>query len=390
MSGVSLKFERKEASMDITALPFDAEEMLLGLRPWIECESPTWDAAAVNRMMDLATFDLAAMGARIERIPGRMGLGDSVRARFPHQREAEPGILILGHFDTVHPLGTLEALPFRRDGDRCYGPGICDMKGGNYLALEAIRQLVRAGIGTKLPVTVLFTPDEEIGTPALRGLIEAEAARAKAVLVPEPGRPDGGVVSGRYAIARFNLATHGSPSHAGAQLSRGRSAIREMARRILQIEEMTTDDCTFSVGVVHAGQWVNCVSSHAEAEVLSMAKRQEDLDSGVERMLALADPDAEVVFDVMRGVTRPVWEQGRGTMRLVEMAEGFATQLGTGFHHQSAGGGSDGNFTGAMGIATLDGLGVEGGGIHTLDEHIVVPTLETRGRVMAGLLATIE
>ncbi len=175
--------------MDITALPFDADEMLAGLRPWVECESPTWDAAAVNRMMDLAAHDLAVMGARVERIPGRMGLGDSVRARFPHPeaRAEAPGILVLGHLDTVHPIGTLEALPFRREGDLCYGPGICDMKGGNYLALEAMRQLARAGIATKLPVTVLLTPDEEIGTPSARALIEAEAARARAVLVPEPG-----------------------------------------------------------------------------------------------------------------------------------------------------------------------------------------------------------
>lgn len=376
--------------MDITALPFDTDKMLAGLRPWVECESPTWDTAAVNRMMDLAAHDLAAMGARIERIPGRMGLGDCVRARFPHPREGEPGLLVMGHFDTVHPLGTLAVLPFRRDGDRCYGPGICDMKGGNYLALEAIRQLARAGIATKLPVTVLFTPDEEIGTPSVRGLIEAEAARARAVLVPEPGRPGGGVVSGRYAIARFNLVARGKPSHAGAHLSKGRSAIREMARRILQIEEMTTDDCTFSVGVLHAGKWVNCVSSRAEAEVLSMAKRQADLDAGVKRMLDLADAEAEVVFEVERGVTRPVWEPDAGTMRLVEMAQGFSAQVGTEFYHGSEGGGSDGNFTGAMGVPTLDGLGVEGAAYHTLDEHIVVPTLASRGRIMAGLLATID
>lgn len=376
--------------MDITALPFDAEEMLAGLRPWVECESPTSDAGAVNRMMDLAAHDLAAMGAQIERIPGRMDLGDSVRARFPHKRIGESGILVLGHFDTVHPVGTLEALPFRRKGEHCYGPGICDMKGGNYLALEALRQLARAGIETKLPVTVLFTPDEEIGTPGMRGLIEAEASRAAAVLVPEPGRRDGGVVSGRYAIARFNLATRGRPSHAGAQLSKGRSAIREMARRILQIEDMTTEDCTFSVGVFHAGQWVNCVSSLAEAEVLSMAKRQSDLDRGIERILALADADAEVTFEVQRGATRPVWEPGAGTMRLVEIARDLSSQVRTGFHHESAGGGSDGNFTGAMGIPTLDGLGVEGDGIHTLGEHIFVPTLATRGRILAGLLALID
>lgn len=375
--------------MDVTALPFDADAMLAGLRPWVECESPTWDPAAVNRMLDLASRDLAVMGARIERIPGRMGFGDCVRARFPHPKGDAPGLLILGHLDTVHPVGTLEALPFRREGDRAWGPGICDMKGGDYLALEAVRQLMRAGVETPLPITVLFTPDEEIGTPSARDLIEAEAARAKAVLVPEPGRPGGGVTSGRYAIARFNLTARGKPSHAGARLSEGRSAIREMARRLLQIEEMTTDDCTFSVGVLHAGRWVNCVSSLAEAEALSMAKKQSDLDTGVERMLALTDLEAEVAFEVTRGVTRPVWEPDAGTFRLLEIAERLHREVGLDFRHESSGGGSDGNFTGAMGVPTLDGLGVEGDRMHTLEEHIQVSSLAARGRVFAGLLAVI-
>ena len=275
--------------MDISRLPFDAEEMLDGLRPWVECESPTFDAAAVNRMMDLAAADLGAMGAEIERIPGRMGLGDCLRARLPHPRRGEPGLLVMGHFDTVHPVGTLDALPFLRRGEICYGPGICDMKGGNYAALEAWRQLARAGVETALPVTVLFTSDEEIGSPATRGVIEDTARGMRAVLVPEPGIAGGGMTSGRYAIARYDLRTFGRPSHAGARLSEGRSAIAEMARRILQVEAMSDEDCTFSVGVVHAGQWVNCVSSEARAEVLSMAKRQGDLDRGVERMLALVE-----------------------------------------------------------------------------------------------------
>ena len=376
--------------MDISRLPFDAEAMLEGLRPWVECESPTFDAAAVNRMMDLAAADLAAMGAEVERIPGRMGLGDCVRARLPHPRRGEPGLLVMGHFDTVHPVGTLDALPFLRRGKICYGPGICDMKGGNYAALEAWRQLARAGIETPLPVTVLFTSDEEIGTPANRGLIEDTARDMRAVLVPEPGIAGGGMTSGRYAIARYDLRTFGRPSHAGARLSEGRSAIAEMARRILQIEAMSDEDCTFSVGVVHAGQWVNCVSSEARAEVLSMAKRQGDLDRGVERMLALADPGSEVRFEVTRGVTRPVWEPSGETLALVERATALAAQVGVQASHKSQGGGSDGNFTGAMGIPTLDGLGVEGDGIHTLGEHIRVETLASRGRILAGLLATID
>lgn len=376
--------------MKIADLPFDLDDMLKGLQGWVETESPTFDTAAVNRMMDLASRDLALMGATIERIPGRMGLGDCVRARMPHPRQGEPGILIMAHLDTVHPVGTLEKLPFRREGDLAFGPGICDMKGGTYLSFEALRVLQRIGVQTKLPVTILLTSEEEIGTPMARDLVEAEAARQKFALVPEPGAHDGGCTSGRYAIARFNIATDGKPSHAGARLKDGRSAIREMCRRIVEIEAMTTEDCTFSVGVMQAGKWVNCVSSRADAEVLSMAKRQEDLDAGVAKMLALADPDAEVAFHVKRGVTRPVWEPNAGTLALYERMQGFAAELGIKSYHQSQGGGSDGNFTGAMGIPTLDGLGVEGAGIHTLNEHIFAPTLVSRGKVMAGMLATLE
>ena len=173
--------------MNPANLPFDSEAMLAGLRGWVECESPTFDAPAVERMLDIAAREMAIMGASIERIAGRQGFAGCVRARFPHPKAGEPGILIAGHLDTVHPIGTLEKLQWRREGNKCYGPGIFDMKGGNYLTLEAIRQLARASFTTPLPITVLFTPDEEVGTPSTRDLIEAEAARNKYVLVPEPG-----------------------------------------------------------------------------------------------------------------------------------------------------------------------------------------------------------
>ena len=376
--------------MNPADLPFDSEVMLLGLRAWVECESPTFDASAVDRMLDLAARDMAIMGATIERIAGRQRFGGCIRARFPHPKQGEPGILIAGHLDTVHPIGTLQKLAWRRDGGKCFGPGIFDMKGGNYLALEAIRQLQRIAFMTPLPITVLFTPDEEVGTPSTRDLIEAEAARSRYVLVPEPGRPDNGVVTGRYAIARFNLEAIGKPSHAGSTLAAGRSAIREMARQIIAIDAMTGDDCTFSVGIVHGGQWVNCVASNCQGEALSMAKRQADLDSGIERMLKLSGTTHDVTFTVTRGVTRPVWEPDAATMALYEKARGVAKQLGFELPHGSAGGGSDGNFTGAMGIATLDGLGVRGADAHTLNEHIEVISLAERGRLMAGLLATLD
>src|ERR1700712_1181065 len=375
--------------MDPNALPFDADAMLAGLREWIECESPTFDPAAVNRMMDIASRALILAGGRIERIAGRMGFGDCIRASFPHATPNVPGILIMGHLDTVHPLGTLAKLPFRREGGRAWGPGIQDMKGGNYLALEAIRQIQRAGLRTKLPVTVLFTSDEEVGSPSTRDLIEAEANRHRYVLVPEPARPDGGVVTGRYAIARFNLEATGRPSHAGASPGAGRSAIREMARKLIEIEDMTTESCTFSVGVIHGGQWVNCVTTTCSGEALSMAKRQEDLDRGVAAMLNLRASSNEVQFQVTRGVTRPVWEPDARGMALYDAAREVARTLGFTINPQSSGGGSDGNFTGAMGIPTLDGLGVAGAGAHTLDEHIQVDSLAYRGKLMAGLLLAL-
>jgi len=376
--------------MDVTKLDFNADTMLAGLKRWVLCESPSYDPTAVNRMQNIAAHDLAVMGATVERISPHPLAGDCVRARFPHRNADKPGILILGHMDTVHPVGTLAKLPFQRDGNRCYGPGIADMKGGNYLSLEAIRQITAAGLQTPLPITVLFTSDEEIGSAYTRDLIEAEASRAVAVLVPEPARRGNGVTSGRYAVARYNVTTYGRPSHAGLRLSEGRSAIRKMAENIIAIESMSSDDCTFSVGVIHAGQWVNCVSSEATAEVLSMSKEQADLDAGIQKMLALSDPQAEVATTVTLGLTRPVWKTSSATMKLVEMAETLATSLGQPFRHESSGGGSDGNFTGAMGVPTLDGLGVAGDKFHTLEEHIEVDSLAMRGRMMAGLLMQID
>ncbi len=377
--------------MNIAALPFDTDETLAGLRRWIECESPTFDTPAVNRMMDLAADDLAGAGAAVRRIPGPMGLGDCLLADFPHPRRGEPGILMMSHLDTVHPVGTLDALPFRREGEICYGPGILDMKGGAFAGLRAIVELARAGIATPLPVSVLLTSDEEIGSPGTRDLIMENAGRHRYVLVPEPGRPGNGVVTGRYAIARYDLLAEGKPSHAGSRLKEGRSAIGLMARQILAIEPMSDDDCTFSVGVIEGGRWVNCVSTTCRAEALSMAKRQADLDRGVERMLALSGPRPDGTrFTVTRGVTRPVWEPDGGTMRLYEVAQEVARDLGFTIGHGSAGGGSDANFTGAAGIPSLDGLGLLGAGYHTLEEHIEVASLAQRGRLMAGLLAWLD
>ena len=211
--------------MDPNGLAFDTEAMLAGLRPWVECESPTWDAAAVERMLDLAAAELARMGATIERLPGTMGFAGCVRAT-PAASATRPRHPRHGpsrHRAPGRHAGGAAVAPRRATAPT--GPGIMDMKGGVYAALEALRRAGRAGIATALPVTVLLTPDEEVGSPSTRALIEAEAARHRAVLIPEPAQQNGGVTTGRYAIARFDLRATGRPSHAGARLAEGRSAI---------------------------------------------------------------------------------------------------------------------------------------------------------------------
>ncbi|WP_433850839.1 M20/M25/M40 family metallo-hydrolase [Brucella pseudogrignonensis] len=377
--------------MSMHELPFNLDDMIGRLRPWIETESPTFNASAVNRMVEVAAYDFAAAGATIEFIPGRMGFGGSLRARFPHKDQGKPGILVSGHLDTVHPLGVLNINPYRREDGKLYGPGIQDMKGGNFVALEAMREIARSGLATKLPVTFLLTPDEEVGTPSTRDLIEQEAHKNKYVLVPEPALRDGGAVVGRYAIARYNLETVGKPSHAGWLLQEGRSAIRRMAEKIIEIEALTTDDCTFSVGVIHAGQWVNCVSSSCNAEALSMAKTQKDLEDGVARIMALGGDKDGVELIVTRGVTRPVWEPGQPQdMKLFNFANNIAKEIGFTMSVQSSGGGSDGNFTGALGVPTIDSIGVRGEGLHTLGEHIFEDSLVERARLHAGLFLSLE
>ncbi len=372
-------------------ISFDCQTIVDGLEPWVKCESPTWDAEAVNEMMDLAAIKCADLGATIERIPGSMGFGGSLRARFPHSKMGQPGIMVSGHFDTVHPVGTLLKNPFRQEDGKVYGPGIQDMKGGNYITLEAIKGLQDAGIETKLPIVVLFTPDEEVGTPSTRRLIETEAKRSKYVLCPEPAHQDNGVTTGRYAIARFHLTAEGKPSHAGARLDEGISAVRELAKRIIEIEEMTTDSLTFSCNNLASGEWVNCVPSNASADCLSMAKTQEDLDEGVERLLKFSGVRNGVNFQIKRGVTRPVWEPDLpSTLDLYEKARAISKEIGLEMPHRSQGGGSDANFTGALRIPSLCSLGVKGEGLHTLKEYIYEDAIVPRTRILAGLLSTLE
>ena len=371
---------------------FDADEILDGIRDWVLTESPTVHIEGVNAMMDKAEQAMERLGAEIERVPGTDGYGDIVIGRV-EGKQSGPGILVLGHLDTVHMVGTLDKeLPFRREGDRIYGPGIYDMKGGMFSAYHALRQVLRAGETPELPVTFMFISDEEVGSPSNRERIEVLAGRHKYVLVPEPAKGETGMlVTGRFAFLRFLLTARGKPSHAGSQLARGRSAIAEMARQIIRIEDMTDTErgITYSVGVVEGGTFVNVVPIECRAQVLAVAPFAEAIEEIRATMMSLVPINPECSFTVEAGPVRPLFEPTAETLALYDRAEAIAREIGFVPGHGQFGGGSDGNFTGALGIPTLDGLGLMGDGAHTHDEHVLYSSLVPRAKLLAGLFRTL-
>lgn len=375
----------------IAASAFNAETMLTELLEWVRIESPTYDPATVDRMEALVAGRLQRLGFTVETIAGRDGLGGMLRARRGGQPGSEnKGILIIAHADTVHPVGTLAGpLPIRREGDRCYGPAIYDMKGGTVMALDALRVLITAGRLT-CPVTIIINPDEEIGSPTSRALIEDEATRHAYVLVPEPAKgPTGEVTTGRHAFQRFVFTTHGRPAHSGWTNKDGRSAVRIMAQLVEELESQSNFDTgpTYAMSVIHGGQWVNCVPMTCTAQLLSAARDAGTFDQVGRTVLTLdGQVRNDVRIEVKRGPIRPLWIADRGTMDLYERAKRIAGDLGFDLPHGQHGGGSDGNFTGALGIPTLDGLGVMGNGAHTHEEHIVVASLASRGALFARLV----
>jgi glutamate carboxypeptidase len=368
----------------------DLGGMIEGIRRWVESESPTRNTAAVNRMLDLIVADLDGVPVKIERLRGRDGYADMLKLR-AGEGEA-PGILVLSHIDTVHPIGTLAgALPFRRDGDRLYGPGLYDMKGGAYLAFDAFRAVARAG-SARLPVVYLFTPDEEVGSPISREVIEAEARCARYVLVTEPARDGGKIVTSRKGVGRFEVRATGVPAHSGGSHRKGRSAIKEMAHQILAIEAMTdyTRGVTTTVGMMSGGTAPNVIPQHGH---ITVDLRVRDAATGrefEERILGLKSVDPDVKLKVTGGMNRPPFEKTAAIDALLRQAQALAREIGFVLADTiMTGGGSDGNFTAALGVPTLDGLGIDGDGAHTEWEHGYISSIEPRTRLMRRLFETL-
>ncbi|MBV8839737.1 MAG: M20 family metallopeptidase [Alphaproteobacteria bacterium] len=369
----------------------DTGAMITGIQRWVENESPTQSTPAVNRMIDLVQSEVDGLPVKVERVGGRNGFADNLIVRNTAPGEGA-GILILSHIDTVHPLGTLKGpLPFRRDGDKLYGPGLFDMKGGAYLALEAFRQVAEAK-SAKLPITFLFTPDEEVGSPTSRQIIEAEAKKARYVLVTEPARDGGKIVTSRKGVGRFEAKATGVPAHSGARHQDGSSAIKEMARQVLAIEAMTdyARGVTTTVGMISGGTAPNVIPQHCQ---ITVDLRVRDAAAGEEfeaKILGLKPVDAGVTLEVTGGMNRPPFEMSSAIEVLFRHAQAVAKDVGFDLQHtEMTGGGSDGNFTAALGVPTLDGLGIDGDGAHTHWEHGLISSIAPRTLLMRGLLETL-
>lgn len=370
--------------------PFESGSILDGIRRWVEIETPTDVPAQVNKLADLVAGGYRDVPATVERIAGQDGCGDHLVARSSWGQHA-PGILVLSHLDTVHPLGFIERLPFKIEGDSAFGPGIYDMKGGAYLAYHAFRQICADSARSPLGITQLFVSDEEIGSPTSRTLIETEGRKAKYVLVTEPARDGGKIVTGRKGVARFEVFIKGVPSHAGTRPEDGRSAIRELGNVIGALEAMNDlkRGVSVNVGVVRGGTKPNVIAEEAYAEVDMRVPTIADSHEMVAKILGLKSRTEGVSVTVVGELNRPPYEKGNAGAALYEHAKTLAAELGFELVDTFTGGGSDGNFT-APHTATLDGLGVDGKGAHTHYEQMYISSIEPRARLLHRLYQTLR
>jgi glutamate carboxypeptidase len=366
-----------------------SEDLLAELAEWVALETPTTDAAAVNRLMDVAEAGLTRAGAALTRIPGCRGFGDSLIAR---TSGAGRPVLVAGHLDTVWSLGTLDGMPYVVNGEKAHGPGIYDMKAGSFLAFHAVCSILRQKVPTRRPIVLLLTPDEEVGSPSSRELIEREAGQAAYVLIPEPAGQGGACVTARKGVGRFVMRVEGRGAHSGGNFQDGASAVVELARQIVRLHSMVDLDrgITLNAAPVWGGSRPNVISPDAGCEVDLRVNSIED-GAHMERTLLASSaltPGCTVVVE--GGMNRPPFAEDAGILALYDKARNIAEQVGITLPRQHRGGGSDGNFTAAMGVPTLDGLGCPGQGAHASHEHILWRHLAPRAALMAGLMETLE
>jgi len=358
------------------------------IRELVECESPTDDSKAVDRFVDLVASKVSGF-AKVKTWPGGR-FGRHLRCEFQLPgRKKEGRILGLGHSDTVWPIGTLKTIPFREADGRLWGPGVLDMKSGIAFFLFAVCTLRELDIPVRRTVTLQLNADEEVGSDSSRALTEEEARRSEAVLVLEPGTGLAGKLkTARKGVGVYDVTVKGIAAHSGVDFAAGASAVLELARQIEKIAGFTNlkRGLTVNPGVISGGTRSNVVAAEARTEVDMRVVRLRDA-AGLDRKFKSLKPfDRRCSVTATGGLNRPPMERTAGVVRLFRIARALARDLGIDLQESMTGGGSDGNFTAALGVPTLDGLGATGDGAHALHEHVTVAELPVRAAVLAGLL----
>jgi glutamate carboxypeptidase len=361
--------------------------MLEQLETLVKIESPSDDKAAVDRAVAEVANWAKALGGRI-RLHRHPNSGDSLESRFGPLRGGGGPILLLGHLDTVWAHGTLECMPWRVTRDRISGPGVLDMKAGVVMMLTAV-SLLAENQNLKRPIVMLLHGDEEVGSHASRKLTEAIARQSSAVYVLEPAQGETGAYkTARKGVGQYRLEVQGIAAHSGVDFSSGHSAILELSRQIEEISKITDLDrqITVNPGVIGGGTRSNVIAAQAWAEIDTRIARRAD-GVRVERALRRLRPRDKACKLLLTGSwNRPPMERSAGTVALFRRAQHLAAEMGISLEEASTGGGSDGNFTAALGVPTLDGMGAVGGGAHAVSEHCLRKELAPRTALLTAML----
>jgi glutamate carboxypeptidase len=360
--------------------------LIAALKQLVETESPSNDKAAVDRIGEVLLSIVPALGLKRHR---SRTFGDVLELRFTPKRSKRSRVLLLGHLDTVWPIGTLKTMPWREDDGKLYGPGVLDMKSGVVMALEALAAL--DALGMQRPVTLLLNSDEEIGSPFSRAITEKIARQCSAVFVLEPAQ---GLAykTARKGIGHYTLRVEGVAAHAGVDFQQGHSAVLEMARLVQTVSAFTdlSKGLTVNVGAIRGGTQSNVVAAECVAEVDVRIVKASDAARVDRTFRALKTTDKACKLTITGGINRPPMERKTGTVALFKQAKKLAAEIGFTLDEASTGGGSDGNFTAALGTPTLDGMGSIGAGAHAAHEHIVSKHLVERTALLAAMIASVD
>jgi glutamate carboxypeptidase len=363
------------------------KQLILFLRKLVECESPSGDSAAIRRIAELFAEETRGWGS-IQRTRDHFRIDFRLLGR----RTADGSILGVGHSDTVWPAGTLKSMPWREAEGRLWGPGVLDMKAGLAFFVYAARALRELDIPVTRPVSLWVVADEETGSADSRPLTEAAARQAAAVLVLEPGTGlTGKLKTARKGVGDYTIRVQGKASHAGVDFEAGASATFELARQLLRVAEFTNPrrGLTVNAGVVSGGTRRNVVAAEAFAQIDVRIAKARDEAAIDKKLRGLRPVDRRCSIEVTGGINRPPMERSPGIGKLFRLARRLGTELGVDVEESSTGGGSDGNFTAALGVPTLDGVGAVGEGAHAAHESILIDRIADRTALLAKLMTAI-